>query len=119
MDKQEYIIEGDQRPDWLMYPQSFVRIVEQGLVNLTPWHIMPTTDALSEYRKLAERYPARTLFPFAFRQDTDDIACWERDRGAAVFVIHNFAAPGFENEESFDTVWDWFRSAIEEMIAWD
>ena len=70
-------------------------------------------------RGLAERYPSRELFPFAYRQDNDDVACWANGAGEKVFVIHDFASAGSEGEAEFDDVWAWFRSAIEETIAWD
>ena len=42
-----------------------------------------------------------------------------RGSGDKVFVIHDFASAGYEDEGSFETTWDWFRSAIDEMIEWD
>ena len=35
-----------------------------------------------------------------------------------IFIIHDFASPGYEDEGTFDDVWSWFRSAVEETIAW-
>jgi hypothetical protein len=114
-----YILSPSSRPDWLEYPHAFRRIVEQMLVDVTPWHILEGERALSQFRGLAERYPDRELFPFAYRQDNDDVACWSKGTGEKVFVIHDFASPGWEDEGAFDDVWSWFRSAIEEMILWD
>lgn len=36
-----------------------------------------------------------------------------------VFIVHDFASPGFEHEGCFDDVWSWFRAAIDETITWD
>lgn len=115
----EFLLSQDMRPAWLDYPRSFLRIVEQSLVNLSPWHVMPATRALAQWRGLAERYPTRVLFPFAYRQDNDDVACWSRDGGEKVFVIHDFASPGWEDEGTFDSTWAWFKGAVEETIAWE
>jgi hypothetical protein len=39
--------------------------------------------------------------------------------GEKVFVIHDFASPGWEGDVTFDDVWSWFRPAIEETVGWD
>ena len=119
MNKSPFILQPDECPEWLVYPHSFCRIVDQSLIHVTPWHIMDGQRALVHFRGLAERYPSRDLFPFAYRQDNDDIACWAKGMGEKVFIIHDFASPGYENEGSFDDVWAWFRSAVEETIGWD
>ena len=119
MSKNLFIAPPHQRPAWLEYPHSFGRLVEQGLIHLNPWHIMEVERALVHARGLAERYPERELFPFAYRQDNDDVACWSRGTGEKVFIIHDFASPGWENEAEFSDTWRWFRSAIDETIGWD
>lgn len=119
MKKETFILPKNEHPEWVEYPQSYCRLVEQGLIHLTPWHIMEGQQALVHFRGLAQRYPTRELFPFAYRQDNDDTACWGRGMGEKVFVIHDFASPGWEDVKAFDDVWSWFRSAVEETILWD
>ncbi|MBI3757351.1 MAG: hypothetical protein HY267_05180 [Deltaproteobacteria bacterium] len=119
MNKDTFILPPSERPNWVEYPHSFCRIVEQQLIHLIPWHIMEGERALRQFRGLAERYPSRELFPFAYRQDNDDVACWAKGMGDKVFIIHDFASPGFENEGAFDDVWSWFRAAVDETISWD
>lgn len=114
-----YIVPKDQRPAWLEYPHSFSRLIEQGLIHLTPWHIMESDKALIRAHGLAERYPERDLFPFAYRQDNDDVACWGNGNGKKVFIVHDFASAGWEIETEFEDVWKWFRSAVDETIEWD
>jgi hypothetical protein len=101
MNRETFLLPPDDRPAWLEYPHSFQRIAEQQLIHVTPWHIMEGPRALTQWRGLAQRYPTRELFPFAYRQDNDDVACWERGMGEKVFVIHDFASPGWENEGGF------------------
>lgn len=119
MNRGGFLLPPDVLPDWVEYPHSFRRIVEQSLTDLTPWHILKAEEALVRFRGLAERYPSRELFPFAFRQDNDDLACWTRGAGERVLIIHDFATPGWEDEGAFEDVWSWFRSAVEETIEWD
>jgi len=119
MNKDAFILPPTERPSWLEYPRSFCRIVDQRLVHITPWHIMEGERALRQFHGLAGRYPSRELFPFAYRQDNDDVACWAKGMGEKVFVIHDFASPGWEGDVTFDDVWSWFRSAVEETVGWD
>jgi hypothetical protein len=114
-----FILSPDQRPPWLEYPRSFCRLVDQSLIDLTPWHIMKGHDAIARFWGLAQRYASREVFPFAYRQDNDDVACWAKGMGEKVFIIHDFASPGWEDNGSFDDVWSWFRAAVDETISWD
>jgi hypothetical protein len=112
----------DDLPTGFAYPAGFIRVVELGLTNLEPWWIL-TGDALRErYSGLAQRYPQRTLVPFARRQDNDDVACWDLADGPAtkeVVVVHDFAGPGFEARENYGDFYDWFRQAVEDLISFD
>jgi hypothetical protein len=119
MNEDAFILPANELPNWVEYPHSFCRIVEQQLIHITPWHIVEGVRALRQFQGLADRYPSRELFPFAYRQDNDDVACWGRGTGEKVFIIHDFASAGYENEGTFDDVWSWFRSAVEETISWD
>ncbi len=118
-DSDLFMASQERRPAWLEYPHSFCRLVEQGLIDLTPWHVMEAERALTQARGLKRRYSGRDLFPFAYRQDNDDVACWSSGSGERVFIIHDFASPGWEDVAQFSDVWAWFRSAIGETIAWD
>ncbi len=119
MSRELFIAPQNQRPAWLEYRHSFCRLVEQGLIQLAPWHIMEAERAMDHARRLAERYPSRELFPFAYRQDNDDVSCWSSGEGEKVFVIHDFASPGWEDETLFNDVSAWFLSAIDETIRLD
>ena len=115
----EYIVDTQIRPAWVQYPPLFQRLVEQRAVNLCPWHIFTASDAMSRMAGLAVRYPSRHLFPFAYRQDNDDLACWAPEIAPRVLVIHDFASPGWESREGFSDFTSWFRMAVEETINWD
>ncbi|RYG86254.1 hypothetical protein EON77_04105 [bacterium] len=114
-----YLLSEEERPAWLSYPRSFHRIVEQSLIDLRPWHVLTCKLALRRFEGLVNRYPDRQLFPFAYRQDNDELVCWSKGHGEKVFLIHDFASPGFEEEAVFDNLWGWFREAIEETILWE
>ena len=103
-------------PSWFAYPHQYLRLVEQGVVNLTPWHIIGGSEALSRLSGLQNRYPGRDLVPFAVRQDNDLVACWEKSAPERVFVIKDFASEGWESISDYNSFWDWFRRACEDMI---
>lgn len=97
----------------------FLRLVESGITHLDPWWIFDRRFALEKLDGLKTRYPSRNLVPFARNQSNDDVACWERGALPKVVVIHDYADPGWEQRATFDTFWDWFRSAVEDFIEFE
>ncbi len=119
MPTESYQLPLKNRPSWVEYPHSYCRVVSQMLVDLRPWHIMDSTEIARRFEGLSKRYPTRDLLPFAYRQDNDDLACWAKGEGERVFIVHDYASPGWESEGEFHDVWAWFRAAVEETIAWE
>ncbi|CUP87219.1 hypothetical protein BH721_03430 [Clostridium baratii] len=56
---------------------------------------------------------------FAKRDDNDDIACFELDKGESVQIIHDFASIGYEQRKEYNDFWDWLEEAIKEMIEYN
>jgi len=106
-------------PRGFSYPRQFERIVERGLTELEPWYVLGGKPLRDTITGLAERYADRKLVPFARRQDNDDVACWQVGTNEEVFIIHDFAAPGWEQRGQFATFYDWLRRAIEDFIEFD
>jgi hypothetical protein len=102
----------------MVYPDGLERVLEQGLFDLTPWHIMDREAAKQRLHGLRNRYKAKYV-PFARRQDNDDIACIDPERSGHVVIVHDFAAEGYERRQDFDSFWDWFRAAVDDMIAFE
>ena len=100
-----------------VYPAEFPKIVELNLVDFATWYLMNNGQVDIRIKGLRGRYPNRKLIPFARRDDNDDIACFEIGKGNKVQIIHDFAGEGFEQRKEYECFWDWFRDAIEEMIA--
>ena len=99
----------------LEYPDGLQRLAQQGVADLTPWHLMDREAAKQRLRGLRGRYTSQYV-PFARRQDNDDIACFDPERAGAVILVHDFADEGYERRREFDSFWDWFRAAVEDMI---
>jgi hypothetical protein len=100
------------------YPEGIGRVLAHGLVDLTPWHMMDRELAKQRVRGLRERY-RRKYVPFARRQDNDDIACIDPERPGRVVIVHDFASEGYELRQEFESFWDWFRAAVEDMIVFE
>lgn len=108
-----------EKPGWFCYPDGFRRFSESGITKFPPWRLLEPECVLSRMNGLHLRFPGRTLLPFALRTDRDDVACWERDRGATVVVIHDFADPGWEQVKEFENFWNWYRSAVEDFATFE
>lgn len=103
-------------PNDFNFPEGLYRIINQNLTNIEPWYILNPNQIEKRMEGLKRRYPERSLIPFAKRGDNDDIACFEYKKGEVVYIIHDFASAGWEEHGQYNTFWDWFRAAIEEMI---
>lgn len=118
MDQPTEFLHAEDLDVSIHYPAGLARLFKQGLIDLTPWHLMDRDLAKRRLRGLRERYK-RMYVPFAWRQDNDDIACLDPERPDAVVIVHDFASEGFERRDEFASFWDWFRSAVEEMITFE
>lgn len=102
----------------VLVPGGLLKVVEQNLVDLSPWHILPRDQALAHLEGLRARYKTAYV-PFARRQDNDDLAVLLPNAPDRVVIVHDFASEGWELRAQYETFWDWFRAVIEEMIAFD
>ncbi|AKU15664.1 hypothetical protein [Luteipulveratus mongoliensis] len=110
----------ERLPKDFWYPTGYIRVLESGLVDLEPWKILDAEQVEFHREGLALRYPARRLLPFANRQDMDDIACWDLERGnQPVVIIHDYASPGWESRGEFADFYSWLREAVEDFIIFD
>jgi len=98
------------------YPYQLKKIVELDLLNFDFWFVMDERLAESYTLGMRERFPNRRLIPFAKRCDCDDVACFEIEKPGKVEIIHDFCTPGWEQRGEYDSFWDWFMDAVQEMI---
>jgi hypothetical protein len=111
------LLQQHELPGWLEYPVGYLRLVDQGVTNLTPWHLIDKPEVIERMLGLRKRFPRRDLFPFALRQDNDLVACWENNQPEKVVVIKDFASEGWENTKTHNSFWEWFRAACDDMIS--
>lgn len=115
----EYIQDKSVKPDWLVYSPHYLRILEQSLIHLTPWHIMTAEESMKSRNGLSDRHPCRDAFPFAYKHDIDEVACWVKGEGEKVYVINEFSPEGWEMAYVVDDFLEWFRIAVRDTIDWD
>jgi hypothetical protein len=101
-------------------PKGYQIVKDLNLANLDPWHLMSDKEFDLLFPGINERYPTRSVIPFATRGDNDDVACFvsrdpEQETGQ-VILIHDFASPGYEVIARMKSFWSWFKYAIDEMI---
>lgn len=99
------------------YPEAIERLIALGLVNFDLWYLMGTKQTVQIGEQLREQYRNEKWIPFARRGDNEDIACFEVDSGQKVVVLRSYELLGYRQCAVYDSVWDWFRDAIEVMIA--
>jgi hypothetical protein len=111
------ILEPEECPRWVHYPESYLKLVAVGEKHFFPWFFFSGDQMLKYSSGLRGRYPFRKLFAFAKRDDSDDIACWEADKPNKVVIVHDFASAGWEERQIFDNFEDWYTYALSEK--WD
>ena len=97
------------------YPTSFIKAIDLNLVDFDLWYFMSSEQVSIRINGLLKRYPNRKLIPFARRDDSDDIACFEVGKGSKIQIIHDFASEGYEQHREYNNLWDWMKAAIEEL----
>ncbi len=112
----ETIISEELLPANFKYPKEFLWLLERKVGELTPWILLESEFIIKRYNSLKERYPARHLFPFAYRQDCDELACWDLNDSLKIKVIEDYSRANPAEDVVYNNFWDWFRTAIEDMI---
>jgi hypothetical protein len=113
----DYLLSEDSKPDWLCYPPALVELIRSGRFKSVPWHLSKVEAVRWDLAHLNKRL-GRDLVTFAYRQDREDLACFEKGKGDAVMIIHDNTDPGWEDEGSYPSFADWLRAAEEEAASW-
>lgn len=102
------LLDEKDKPSWVIYPPEYLEMVENGKDEFLPWYLMDKEQLLIRFKGMQKRYPKRTLFPFARDDQSDDVACWEKNKPGMVILIHDFASSGYENKKEFKNFNDWY-----------
>jgi hypothetical protein len=101
-----------RRVEWVQYPGSYLKLIKNNKHEFLPWHLIDEEYLIYTPKKLKKRYSSRNLFCFARKDYSDDIACWEKGFGKTVFIVHDFADPGWERRETFENFYKWYEWAL-------
>jgi len=104
-----------EMPEWAELPPLYLKLTQAGETEFLPWYLMEKERAIFRRDGLKSRYRNRELFPFARRDDNDDVACWEEGKAGQVTIIHDFASPGWEQRETFENFEEWYKFALSEQ----
>ena len=113
------LLEEYERPNNFVYPKAIYKLLELNLTDFDVWYFMDKESVKIRLEGLRERYPERSLVPFARRDDCEDVACFEVGKGEKVFIVHDFASSGWEQREIYENVWEWFKDVIDTMIEFE
>ena len=114
----EFLLPQSEAPEWFAYPKGLVELIRGGRKDLTPWHLMGISRVRKAIPALQDRF-GRQVVPFAYRQNNDDIAVFEKGFGEKVVVIHDFADMGSETEEEYPDFAAWLSAVEEEAKEWE
>lgn len=103
-----------KRPAWLHYPDSMDTYISMNSQDFSPWHIPKASVVESFYNDLKQAFRSRDLVPFAQRFDSDTLACFEKGKGEAIFLIDTTAREGLEEVGEFNSLKTWHVAASKE-----
>lgn len=101
----------------IKYPDALERLISLKLINFDLWYLMTKEQATVILEQLKRQCSSTELIPFARRGDTEDIACFEIRNNEKVVVLKKCEYLGYRPRQEYGSVWDWFRDAVETMIA--
>ena len=116
----EFFLPANVLPKEFVYPETYVRYIHSNFPNLEPWNFF-YNHLKYRFNGLKERYPKRSIVPFARRKDNDDVACFEAkepSENPRVIIIHDWASEGWENRGEYDDFLEWVQLAKEEAEEW-
>ena len=109
------LLSREELSEWFKYPAIFLSVVNQGLIDFHPWHMLSREHAKTRSSSIRERHPDLEVVPFAWRSDSDIIACFERAHPEGVFVFEDFQ-PSVHGKR-YGSFEDWVHAAIDDMLS--
>lgn len=99
------------------YPDALERLIALNLINFDLWYLMKREQAEDMIHKFKSREKEYKYIPFARRGDNEDVACFDYMNREKVVIFKQCDYLGYHPYKTYNSVWDWFRDAIELMIA--
>lgn len=111
-------------PTGFELPEAFTRLLhDESLTDIYPWRwLFPYRGDMRWWAQtIKEQYPSRTLVPFAKHDLTDDVFCFDgadTTGNPRVYIVHTFAAAGWEDRGYWDDFDLFMEVAAEEHADW-
>ncbi len=106
------VISAEDFPEWVEISNFIKDKLKFDSDNMNPWVFSDKKFIKIVNSSVADLYSSRSLFAFAFRLDSDDIACFEENKPGKVVIIHNREDPGFEEGPEFISFEAWYNYAL-------
>ena len=109
--------------DKLQNIKGYRWIVEHNMVGFEPntqfqpWYLLPQKDSFWVKDKWGDS-SSLNLYAFARRQDNDDFACFNvgsDEEIRNIYIIHGWTENGYDIVKSYSDIWDWIRSALDDI----
>jgi len=114
---QTHLLTDREKPEWLEYPIQLIELIKSGRSVIIPWHISKVEAVRIGRTHFAQRI-GRDLVMFAYRQDQEDVACFEKGKGEMVMVLHDNCDSPYAHVGSYLSFSDWLKAAEEESREW-
>jgi hypothetical protein len=111
-----FFLNTNQLPPAFWYPPEYQRMIRVGVSELPPWHILYQKWALRVSGQLRQHFPERQLVPFAYRSDTDEIACWDPAKLPQIFVVNPSKSSQLEECPTFSNFDEWMGQATSDHL---
>lgn len=118
----KFIANAEMLPLGFIYPKDYREFSSKAdFPVIMPWSFLWEKELNSLIDGLRKRYPDRALVPFARRVDCDDIACFDGSDitgNPAVYIVHDYASPGWEQRGRYASFSDWLKGAVVDAQEW-
>ena len=112
-------------PEGKPLPLAYRWAVVNGLTSFTPWHVIDSEERVAFFRREFEAETGIDCWPFAQRQDMDDVAVFVvedgavQDRVIAVHLSYKGALDLHVRQHHFPDFWAWLsQMVLPEMATW-
>jgi len=114
-----YLFEDYPLPVGFRFPESYLFLLEKRPPDIEPWEWLASYKELSIswMNIIKKQFPYRTVIPFAKRDDSDDVSCFDgtdTSGNPKIIFIHTFCSPGSENRGEANNFDDWLEVTKEE-----
>lgn len=107
-----HVLENSDFPDWVKPNNEMLNIIKIDSQDMLPWSFVDKESVSAVNIFICHTYNTRTLFCFAYREDSNAIACFEKTKPGKVVIVYNDDEPGFEAGPEFISFEAWYNYTL-------